>query len=410
VPLLILALGCADTGTNPVDTGRDTADSVDAIHAVADGVSKPDTPSSPDAGTAPDAAAPDQGAASHTLNVVFIGNSLTYGNDLPGVLAKVAASATPSWTISAPANHLPGGSSLRSAWRSAKALDLVRNTKPDVVVLQDQSSGPDLGRYPELWHGWVRAYGARSVFFMTWGKGDFGGKLFKQTADKLQSAYLKAAAPLGATVAPVGTAWKQHYAKSSLKLHSGDGLHPSPHGTYLAALVFFATLTGQAPTGLSTGGLNISAADAAALQKTALHAYEQTPLAVLAKQPLSAPADDHANTAAGATKLVFGQKLTARLGVADADFFAFAMTDSGRLDMLVQNPNHNKLIDLMIMDSSQKILGRNQFPSTALKGVDPFFTDLGESPILPAGNYYLRVGGTAPANKRITGRYAIVTK
>jgi hypothetical protein len=403
VVLALLLLGCSDPAADSADGGQ-------ADQAVLDAGSGPDRASGPDSTSWPDQ------TASRKLKVVFIGNSLTFVNDLPSVLTKVAASASPAWTISAGQNHLPGGSSLSSNWlsgtgtnRGNEALDLITKVKPDLVVLQDQSSGPDLSKYPELWHAWIHGNGARTVLFMTWGKGDFGGTLFKQTADTLESQYNKAGAQVGATVAPVGTAWKRHYAKSALKLHGGDALHPSPHGTYLTALVFFSTLTGQAPTGLSTGGLNISAADAKELQQTAWDTYKTSPMAVLSKQPRTQPKDDHPNTAAGATKLILGQLVTAKLGVADADFFAFTMAKSGKLNLIVQNTEYNKLLDLMIMDSKQEILGRNNYPSTGLKVVDPFFTDLKKSPILAPGKYYLRISGTAAANKKITCTYKITS-
>ena len=409
VVLSILFFGCSDTATDAVDSGL-------ADQVVFDAGSGRDQGSGLDKKISSDQGTLDQGTKSNKLKVVFIGNSLTFVNDLPKVLTKVAASASPDWTISAGQNHLPGGSTLKNNWhsysvstRSTEALDLITRVKPDLVVLQDQSSGPELDKYPELWHAWIRGAGARTVLFMTWGKGDFGGKLFRQTGDTLESKYNKAGAQLGATVAPVGTAWKRHYAKSKVKLHSGDALHPSPHGTYLAALVFFSTLTGQDPTGLSTGGLNISAADAKMLQQTAWDTYKASPMADLSKQPTTLPVDDHPNSAAGATKFTLGQPVTAKLGVADADFFTFSLAKSGKLSLTVQNTDYNKVLDLMILDSKQKILGRSNLPATGLKVVDPFFTDLKESPILAPGKYYLRISGAAPANKKITAPYNITS-
>ena len=406
VVLGIILLGCSETATDAADSGL--ADQAVDTGSALDQGSGLDKKNSSDQGT------PDQGTKSNKLKVVFIGNSLTFVNDLPRVLNRVAASASPAWTISADQNHLPGGSTLRSNWLSksgssmgTEALDLITKIKPDLVVLQDQSSGPELAKYPELWHAWIRGAGARTVLFMTWGKGDFGGKLFKQTADTLESKYNKAGAQLGATVAPVGTAWKRHYAKSAVKLHSGDALHPSPHGTYLAALVFFSTLTGQDPAGLSTGGLNISAADAKILQQTAWETYKASPMADLSKQPTALPKDDHPDSAAGATKFTFGPPVTAKLGVADADFFTFSLAKSGKLSLTVQNTDYNKVLDLIILDSKQKILGRSPYPATGLKVVDPFFKDLNESPILAPGKYYLRISGAAPANKKITCPYKI---
>jgi hypothetical protein len=56
---------------------------------------------------------------------------------------------------------------------------------------------------------------------------------------------------LGATVAPVGVAWKKALvADPKLVLHQADKSHPNPRGSYLAACVFYATLLDKSPLGL----------------------------------------------------------------------------------------------------------------------------------------------------------------
>ena len=47
-------------------------------------------------------------------------------------------------------------------------------------------------------------------------------------------------------------AWERaHREQPGLSLHFRDGSHPNPTGSYLAACVFYATLFGQTPEGLS---------------------------------------------------------------------------------------------------------------------------------------------------------------
>jgi MYXO-CTERM domain-containing protein len=53
------------------------------------------------------------------------------------------------------------------------------------------------------------------------------------------------------------------------RLYVQDGSHPSPHGTYLAACIAYATVTGQSPVGLSWAHPGISAEDKARLQAVA---------------------------------------------------------------------------------------------------------------------------------------------
>merc|ERR1719277_229554 len=82
-------------------------------------------------------------------------------------------------------------------------------------------------------------------------------------------------------VAPVGNAFGLVYddvvragenpaAPTSLfhRLYDPDGTHPSPLGTYLAACVLHASITGQTPRGLPSAS-GISEAEASILRSTA---------------------------------------------------------------------------------------------------------------------------------------------
>jgi hypothetical protein len=86
---------------------------------------------------------------------------------------------------------------------------------------------------------------------------------------QLRGRYLDMANGNGAIVAPVGEAWKNVIALNpAFDLYSADESHPSVHGTYLAACVFYATIYRQSPAGLSYyGGLTQS--DALLLQTVA---------------------------------------------------------------------------------------------------------------------------------------------
>jgi len=54
---------------------------------------------------------------------------------------------------------------------------------------------------------------------------------------------------LGAQVAPAGLAWGEALRRDpSLDLWAGDGQHPARLGSYLAACVFYAMLSGREPT------------------------------------------------------------------------------------------------------------------------------------------------------------------
>jgi hypothetical protein len=66
----------------------------------------------------------------------------------------------------------------------------------------------------------------------------------------LNGAYFDLARELGATVAPVGMAWKKAIAADPGRvLHQADKNHPNATGSYLAACVFYGTLLRRNPVG-----------------------------------------------------------------------------------------------------------------------------------------------------------------
>src|SRR5437764_9334948 len=72
-------------------------------------------------------------------NVLFIGNSFTARNDLPGLVARLAAARGKTVRhrlISA------GGASLRTHWNAGEAARAITDGGFDHVVLQEQSTLP----------------------------------------------------------------------------------------------------------------------------------------------------------------------------------------------------------------------------------------------------------------------------
>lgn len=255
------------------------------------------------------------------LRVLFVGNSYTYVNDLPAMIAALARADRGAPRIE-PSRVLMGGAHLQWHWtgkgRGQKPVKTharaeIEKGAFDVVVIQEQSQMPVVApqvtvKYAALLCQAARKRGARPVMFMTWArKGDMkdprGGKP-AMTPEAMQAGlartYIEAARAGQAAVAPVGLAWAAvRKARGALALHKGDGSHPSPAGSYLAACVFHAVLTGRSPVGLpakltaTVKGknrtlANIPAADAALLQKTAW----ETVQAFRAKHPAPKPAKE----------------------------------------------------------------------------------------------------------------------
>lgn len=207
----------------------------------------------------PTAQAPPQ--TPKPLRVLFVGNSYTYYNNLPEMLEQMSLSEGAVPRIQA-RMIVAGGATLGQHWQGGAALWSIQHGGWDLVVLQEQSSlGPspmvdglptirspdDFYKYARLFDEVIRQAGARTVFFSTWARRN--APLQNQQA--LDYAYMRIARELHAQIAPVGLAWEDLRSRtSSVDPYSQDGSHPSPAGSYLAACVFYATLTGRNPRGL----------------------------------------------------------------------------------------------------------------------------------------------------------------
>ena len=214
------------------------------------------------------------------LNVLFIGNSLTSTNNLPGMIAGMAAASGRELNFTA---HLVGGSTLKKHWDDGKALAKIQAKLPegklDFVVLQDLSreaykDREAMDHYVELFDAEIRKAGARTMLYMTWAlendPDDFS---------KIEEAYTSLAKKFHAQLVPAGAAWRAITSapgKPAFQLYVPDHKHPKPIGTYLTACVFYRALFGAPSEGLpsriewKTKVLaDLSKEDASALQKIA---------------------------------------------------------------------------------------------------------------------------------------------
>ena len=158
-----------------------------------------------------------------------------------------------------------------------KALAKIQSRKWDFVVLQENSSGPLSKRQSMFDHGTkftaeIKKNGSKTLLYMTWA-------LQNKPADQasISEAYLDLSKDLKAEVAPVGNAWEMALkSDKNLILHKPDKRHPSATGTYLAACVFYATIYGKSPEGLSGGIATLSDDQARPLQAIAWRAVQAT--------------------------------------------------------------------------------------------------------------------------------------
>jgi len=228
--------------------------------------------------------APEQESPRPSLagDVLFIGNSLTAANDLPGMVESLADSAGEAPLTTAAVTL--GGAALEDHWAEGSALRAIdRGGWRFVVLQQGPSSLPEsrvnLREWTRRFAERIRAVGAEPALYTVWPPADrrafFG--------DVIES-YRLAADDVGGVVLPVGQAWLDAWTRDAgLALYGPDDFHPTVEGSYLAALVIYARLSGRSPVGLParfalpTGGVvAITPQTATLLQETAAHVVTDT--------------------------------------------------------------------------------------------------------------------------------------
>ncbi|HWY40995.1 MAG TPA: hypothetical protein VNX27_09395 [Chthoniobacterales bacterium] len=207
-------------------------------------------------------------ASAAGISVLFIGNSLTQSNDLPGVFKRFAAESSLHADVDV-SSITPGGAFLYDHWKHGQALAILREKHPKFLVLQGQSTEPvsalrNFSYYAGLFKTEGDRVGATTILFATWAR-PAGDPYYKdptsggsptEMQSRLNSACASVAKSIGAILAPVGVAWERARAVGP-KVRLLDGTqHPSPAGTYLAAAVLFRTMFNASPVGSTYyGGL-----------------------------------------------------------------------------------------------------------------------------------------------------------
>lgn len=195
--------------------------------------------------------------------VLFIGNSLTYVNDVPRLVVAVARLAGDS-SLATASVAFPDYA-LEDHWNEGTAPRALAEHRWEFVVLQQgPSSLPQNRAHLEEWTRrfapLVRAAGATPVLYQVWPQ---WSRRFD--APNAFLSYANAAAAVNGRLAPVGAAWDSALTTTDPSaLYSGDGLHAAPLGSWMAAVVIYATLRNvdpvtlppRFPAGLSTPPLS----------------------------------------------------------------------------------------------------------------------------------------------------------
>ena len=199
------------------------------------------------------------------LNVLFIGNSYTAVNNLPGMLVEVAKSTN---DIINTASNTPGGCTFQ-LHTTNNSVDMIAKGNWNYVVLQEQSQLPALDSVTFFTQSYPYAKQLDSlivlsnkhcetIFYMTWGRENGDNEYcqvfppvctYEGMDSLLYERYMMMAEDNNAIVSPVGAVWHElRKSYPEIELYASDGSHPSLSGSYAAACAFYTVILRKDPT------------------------------------------------------------------------------------------------------------------------------------------------------------------
>ncbi|KAA3636494.1 MAG: SGNH/GDSL hydrolase family protein [Bacteroidetes bacterium] len=170
-----------------------------------------------------------------SVRVLFVGNSLTYSNDLPSLVKKAARQKGVS--IKTKMFAYPNYA-IEDHWNDGVVQKEISRNNYDFVILQQGPSSQPPGRkmlmdYGKKFSYLCQEHDAQLCFFMVWPSLNY-----YHTFDGVIKNYKEAATMNNAVLCPVGEVWKAHFdSTENFDYYSFDGFHPSLKGSQVAAEV-----------------------------------------------------------------------------------------------------------------------------------------------------------------------------
>ncbi|QSE97347.1 SGNH/GDSL hydrolase family protein [Fulvivirga lutea] len=174
------------------------------------------------------------------LKLLFIGNSLTYTNNLPQLVEKLGEDddynlvtsmiAEPNYALE---DHINDG----------EIQGLIETQEFDFVIIQQGPSSQAYGRESLIsFGGQIKEMcdngGAQLIYFMVW-----PAITYYYTFDGVIANYTNAATINNALLAPVGKVWKKHFdLTNDFSYYGPDSFHPSVKGSEKAAEIIWKTI------------------------------------------------------------------------------------------------------------------------------------------------------------------------
>ncbi|OUS01005.1 hypothetical protein A9Q86_09685 [Flavobacteriales bacterium 33_180_T64] len=169
------------------------------------------------------------------FNILFIGNSLTYTNNLPQLVKEYALQK--EIDINTKMIAFPNYA-IEDHWNDGQVQKLISSKAYDFVIIQQGPSSQSDGRkmlieYGKKYNSLCKLNDTKLCYFMVWPSLNY-----YYTFDGVIKNHKDAAALNNSILLPVGKIWKDDIASTkSNEYYGSDGFHPSLKGSQIAAKV-----------------------------------------------------------------------------------------------------------------------------------------------------------------------------
>ena len=182
--------------------------------------------------------------AADPLKVLFIGNSLTYYNEMPLMSAAISAHEARPMRV---AFAVRAGASLKQLWNETDARQKIARTRWDYIIIQGGAgaAGPlknldDFNDYLGRFVTEARRDGAEPLFYQVWSL---------SAPAEHEAASIEAAKHARIRMIPAGGAWYDLTNSGRFTRLDSDGIHPNALGSYLIACTIYSTIYDRPATG-----------------------------------------------------------------------------------------------------------------------------------------------------------------
>ena len=173
-------------------------------------------------------------------NLLFIGNSLTYANDLPNLVKTYATARAKDISVTTIAK---GNYALIDHWVDGDIQKHIKSGDYDFVIVQQGPSSQTYGRGLLIEYGGkisalCKANNTKLAYYMVW-----PSLTYYATFDGVIYSYTRAADINNDILCPVGSVWKSYFDQTNdFSYYGQDGFHPSLLGSTIAAQIIYESL------------------------------------------------------------------------------------------------------------------------------------------------------------------------